>query len=218
MNTEQGPPKKRGCFFYGCLSSIIFSLVVVLLGYLGFRYVRDRVLEYTETKPALIEVAEVTPAQFDALQKRLAAFTDGLKDQKVAQELRLSAGDLNALIANEPSLKELKGKLFVMIDGDRIQGKVSWPLDNFGPLKLKGRFLNGVATFKASLENGQLQVMIDDLEVNGKSLPAQLRAKLKNQNLAQDAQRDPKTAEAIQKFESIQVKDGAVILRNKVKE
>jgi len=217
VNSEQTPPKKRGCFFYGCVSFIVLSLLVVLLGYLGVRYVIRVTHEYTDNKPVLVESMEVSPAQLQALRTRIAEFKAVLDDQKTSQELALSAEDINALIASEPDLKDLKNKLFVIIDGDHIKGKVSIPLDNFGPLRLKGRYLNGVATFKASLENGALMVALDDLEVKGKPLPARILAQFKNQNLAQNAQRDPATAQAIQKFESIRVKDGSIILKNKTK-
>jgi len=217
MNAEQAPPKRRGCFFYGCLSCIILSLVVVLVGYLGFRYLSNKVLEFTDTKPILIESVQVSPAQLNALTNRIAAFARGLEEQKLPQELRLTAEDLNVLIASDPSAKELKNKIFIIIDDDRIQGKVSWPLDNFGPLRLKGRYLNGLATFKASLQNGNLQVVLDGLEVNGKPVPAQTLAAFKNQNLAQNVQNDPRNAQLLQRFESIQITNAAVILRSKVK-
>lgn len=218
MTNEQGPPRKRGCFFYGCLTCIVLSLVVVLVGYLGLRYVRNRLMEFTDTKPALIESVEVSAAQYEALEKRLADFGRVLDEKKVSQELRLTAEDINALIAKEPKLKEMKNKVFVLIEGDRLQGKVSWPLDNFGPFKLKGRYLNGVATLKASLRDGIPLLMVDAVDVNGKTPPPWFVAPMKRRNLAQNMQDNPKTAEQIKKFESIEIKDGAVILKNKAKE
>ena len=219
VSNEQNPPKKRGCFFYGCISLVIVSVLGVLVAYLGFRYVMktaDRLIaEYTDTKPALIESVEVSPEQLNALQKRVAAFKAVLDAQKVSQELALSAEDLNALISSDPSFKDLKNKLFVNIEDDRIKGKVSIPLENLGPFKLKGRYLNGMAAFKVSLESGTLVVLLDELEVKGKSLPPQLLAQFRKQNLAQDAQSNTNTAQVIQKFESIRVKDGTVILKNK---
>jgi len=215
VSNEQTPPKKRGCFFYGCLSLVVLSLVLVLIGYLGYRHLISWVVaEYTDTKPVLIESVEVSPAQLQALQKRVADFKAAL-DQKVSQELRLTAEDINALIANDPGEKQLKNKLFVMIDGDRVTGKVSWPLDKVWPSKLKGRYLNGVATFKPSLENGVLLVTLEDLQVKGKPLPAQMLAQFKKQNLAEDIQKDAQTAQTIQKFESIRVTNGAVVLKSR---
>jgi hypothetical protein len=216
VSNEQTPPKKRGCFFYGCLSLVVLSLVLVLIGYLGYRRLITWVVtEYTDTKPELIESVEVSPAQFQALQKRVADFKAALDGQKVSQELRLTAEDINALIANDPGAKQFKNKLFVMIDGDRVSGKVSWPLDDIWRSKLKGRYLNGVATFKTSLESGVLLVTLEDLKVKGKPLPAQMLAQFKNQNLAQDVQHDAETARTIQKFDSIQVTNGAVVLKSR---
>jgi hypothetical protein len=216
VSNEQTPPKKRGCFFYGCLSLVVLSLVLVLVAYLGYRHLISWVVaEYTDTKPVVIESVEVSPAQLQALQKRVADFKAALDDQKFSQELRLTAEDINALIANDPGEKQLKNKLFVMIDGDRITGKVSWPLDKVWPSKLKGRYLNGVATFKPSLENGVLLVTLEDLQVKGKPLPAQMLAQFKKQNLAEDIQKDSQNAQTIQKFESIRVTNGAVVLKSR---
>jgi len=216
VNTGQNPPAKRGCFFYGCISLIILSVTTLLLGYVGYRKVTAFLInEYTDSKPALIESVEVPPAQLQELQKRVARFKAALDGQKGSEELRLSAEDLNALIAGDPAAKDWKNKVFVMIDDDHIKGNISMPLDNFGPLKLKGRYLNGVAGFKASLENGVLLVRLQELEVKGKPLPAKFLAQLKQKNLAQDAQRDAKTAQLIKKFDSIEVTNGAVVLRSK---
>ena len=216
MNTEQAPPKKRGCLFYGCLSCIILSLVVVLLGYLVLRYLSNRVLEFTDTKPVSIESVQVSPAQLDALKKRIAAFMEILQEQKMSNELRLSAEDLNALIATDPSVKELRNKLFVMIDDSRLRGKVSWPLDD---VKLQGRFLNGEATLKPSIQNGAIQVTIDSFEARGRAIPPQFLSLLNHQLLARfKEQLSSKNSTTIQKFESIQIKEGAVVLKSKGKE
>ena len=148
----------------------------------------------------------------------MAAFGEALESQKTARQLVLSANDINALLANEPAYREFKGKFLVMSDDDRIKGKLSLPLQNIWRLKLKGRYLNGEAGFKISLENGVLIVTLDRVDVKGKPLPGPFLAELKKKNLAQDFLRDPKQAERIQKFDSIQIKDGTVILKNKIKE
>ena len=61
-------------------------------------------------------------------------------DRLPGAELVLNATDLNVLIGENP---DLKGKLFVEFDDDQVKGKVSMPLPDIGPLKLKGRYLNG---------------------------------------------------------------------------
>jgi hypothetical protein len=89
-------------------------------------------------------------------------------------------------------------------------------LPDLGPFKLKGRYLNGTAAFKVMLENGSLDIRLQEVLAKGKPLPGIFFNELKKQNLAKDAQQDPKTAANIQKFESIRITNSTVILRNKV--
>jgi hypothetical protein len=50
-----------------------------------------------------------------------------------------------------------------------LKGKLSWPLDQFG---LKGRYFNGTGTFKISVDRGDLDLRIDDVQTqSGKPLP-----------------------------------------------
>ena len=222
MNDSTQTPKKRGCFFYGCLSLIVVLFLGVLTAVVVAVYATKKLgamaITYTDTAPVQLEKVEVAPAELNAIQQRLATFQQALENQGPAQELTLSAREINALIGNEPSLKALKDKLFVSIDGNRIRGQVSWPLDDIGKIKqLKGRYLNGEVAFRLSLENGRLGVYVDDLKVKGQPLPGALLAAFRGQNLAEEVQKDPETAARIQKFDSIKVEDGKLTLRNKAK-
>ncbi len=214
------PPKKRSCFLYGCLTAAILLVIGAVVAFFGIRYayhtVQRLALEYTETTPAPLQPVEVSEAQLAALRQRVDAFGQALKDRKSAQELVLSADDINALLVKDPNYREFKDKLRVSIEGERIQGRISWPLPDIGPLKLKGRYLNGMATFQIALENGALRINIGDVEVKGRSLPAPILAQLRQENLARDVQDNPDAAKVIEQFDSIQVKDGHLILRNKV--
>ena len=211
-------PKKRGCLFYGCLTLIILSLVGATLLFIAYRYAMKTVAQlteqYTEAAPVVIESVEVPPDQLRGLQDRVAKFVGGLGGAQ-AEELVLTAEDINALIAGDPSFKDARNRLFVRIDGDKVNGKVSWPLPDMGPLKLKGRYINGEASLHVALTNGTLFVGLLDMNVKGKSLPPQLTTALRQENLAKDVMKDPKVAEKFARFDRIEVKDGKVILRNK---
>ena len=220
MSNPPPPSKRHGCFFYGCLTAIVLGLIgvvgAVLLVLNAGKLLNRVAIGYTDTAPAQLERVDVSPAELRSIQERLTAFQEALRSGKTAQELVLTAHDINALIASDPSLKELKDKLFVTIEGDTIKGQVSWPLDNWGPLKLKGRYLNGEVAFRVSLENGRLGIYINDIRVKGQPVPGVLGSSFKDQNLAEDFQKDPDMAAEIRKFDSIKVEDGKVILRNKV--
>jgi hypothetical protein len=221
MSNETAPRKQRGCLFYGCLSLSILALVIVLCVGVGLYFAKrafdSLVTDYTDVNPAQIEEAPYPPPKLQELQSRVNTFQQTIDRGGTAQplELVLTAEDLNALIAAN---RDLKGKAFVTIDDDQIKGKVSVPLPDIGPLKLKGRYLNGSAAFKVALESGRLDLRVQEVTVKGKPLPPVLLNELKKENLAQEVQNDPDNARMIKKLESIDVRDGKVVIRSKATE
>lgn len=219
IDQAQTPRKKRGCWFYGCIALAVVVLIGGIITFFAARYgwqqVKQLKEQYTDTQPETIEVVSLPADQMTNLVTRVEAFKDALERQGASTELVLTADEINALIGADPDFKELAGKLFVMLEGDQVKGKVSYPLPDLGPLNLKGRYLNGVANLKVSLENGQLLVTLQDVEVKGKPLPAPIMEQLRQENIAKDAMKDSDTANAIRKFDSIRVEDGKLILKSK---
>jgi hypothetical protein len=217
--TPAPPKQKRGCLFYGCISLAVLLILGGIGAWVTFRYAVKTasvwIDQYTSTNPVPIESVTISRGELKSLQDRLTSFSEALAGRAGERELILTAEDINALIQNDPQYKDMKGKLFVIIEGDQIKGKLSMPLDDFGPFKMKGRYLNGVATLKASLENGVLDVKIKDVRVGDNSLPAPILAQIKNANFAQEFQKDPNAQRTIEKLESIKVKDGKIIIRAK---
>jgi len=218
MSNEINPPKKRGCLFYGCLSVAILALLMIALGiaayFFGMSTANGWIRDYTDTAPAEIEKVEYTRDQMEALQARLAVFQEAMDAGTNVLELALTADDLNALIKGE---RRWKDKVFIRLDDNKINGEVSMPLQDFGPFKMNGRYLNGTASFKVALHNGVLDVRLLDVQAKGQALPSMVLNELKKNNLAQDFQNDPQTAANIAKFETIQITNSTVILWNKVK-
>jgi hypothetical protein len=219
MSNETAPRKQRGCLFYGCLSLSILALVIVLCVGVGLYFAKrafdSLVTDYTDANPAQIEEAPYPEPKLQELQSRVNTFQQGIErggGTGQPLELVLTAEDLNALIAAN---RDLKGKAFITIDDDQIKGKVSVPLPDIGPLKLKGRYLNGSAGFKVALDNGQLDLRVQEVIVNGKPLPPVFLNELKKENLAQEVQNNPDNAKVINKLESIEVRDGKVVVRSK---
>jgi len=222
MSDPTQTPKRRGCLFYGCVSMVVLLFIGVVLAVVVAlnlpKFLTQIALPYTDTAPVQLERVEVSSAELKALQQRVAAFQEALQGQKTSQELILTAHEINALISNDPNLKELRDKLLVSIEGDAIRGKVSWPLPDWGPFRLKGRYLNGDVAFRVSLQDGRLGVFLDDIQVKGQPLPKPLLSQFKTENLAEGIQRDPKNAAEIQKFDTIKIENGKLILRNKASE
>jgi hypothetical protein len=220
------PAKRRGCFFYGCITVLVMMVLVGVAGFFTIRYFANKVtafvVQYTDTAPMTLESVEVSAAEYQQLDKRVTAFADAVNARKATPALVLTGNDVNALIANNPAWKGLKDKVYVTIEGDQIKGKVSIPMDDLAQVpflsRLKGRYLNGSAAFKVSLANAVLAVTIQSLEAKGQSPPPQLMAQLQTVNFAQNATQDPKTQEMIGRLESIEVKDGKLTIKVIAKE
>jgi len=219
------PPRGRGCFFYGCVFAGVGVLIMMTLcgvgGFFAYQAMDQVVTQYTGTEPVPLPKLEVSKEQQAALRDRVAAFRKALDAGEETPPLELSSDDVNALIEQNGDFKD---KIYVTLEGDKIKGKVSLPLDKIGeniPIfgrLVMGRYLNGEAELKASLQNGEPIVHIEALSVNGKDLPEEMMAKLREENLAKDAKRNPKNAELVRQLESVEVKDGKVIIKARSKD
>lgn len=218
MSDDKGG-KGRGCLFYGCLTLVVLFVVSIVGVYFGAKYALNKAVEaYTSTQPAALPKVAVSEDAFTVLQKRVADFSAAVKNPTNAVAITLTSDEINALIARDPSFSGFNNKLHVAIEGNQIKSTVSWPLDELGVEKLKGRYANGSASLKAVLANGELIVNLDSLTVNGKTLPASFMQGMRGENLAKEMNKDPKQAEFIRKFESIEIKDGKLTIKVKGKE
>jgi hypothetical protein len=208
-------PKQRGCFFYGCvIASVLAVLLIVALAvgaYMVYRKFNQLLEDYTATAPRELPKLEVDEEEREAVVDRFKAFRDAIKNGTATEPLVLTEDDLNALIEEVP---ELKGRVHFTVEGDKIKGQVSIPLSVFMDTNMtRGRYLNGEAEFEASLSDGVLVVRLDSLEVNGRRPPEEVMANLRQQNLAKDFYKDPDNAEMIRRFESLEIKDGKIIIK-----
>src|SRR6266436_2358034 len=96
MTTEQQPIKRRrGCLFYGCLTSCILVLVVLaglLLGYLKI------LNSFTDTKPMPPPTVNLGEAEIAQIRQRVDAFSQDIRSGRTPNPLTLSGDELNALI------------------------------------------------------------------------------------------------------------------------
>ena len=216
MNSDQAN-RGRGCFFYGCLAAVVIVIVVAVGGYFAARYYVNKLVNtYTDTAPLAIPTVETTQAEADALLEKVRTFKTALAGG-TAEPLAIGTKELNTLIAFSPDFKDLKGKAFVAVEGDKLRGQISLPLDGL-PFSLgKGRYLNGEAALKASLENGVLIVTLDSVKIKGQDAPSHVIAALQKQNLAKDAYQNPETAKVLSQLESITIKDGALTIKPRPK-
>jgi len=214
---DDSRPRQRGCFFYGCVIASVLAVLMIIalavLAFIGMRFFSGLVEEWTSPVPAELPKIQVSEEERKSVWERVDAFRKALEEGTAVDPLVLTSDDLNALIEESPLFK---GRVFARVEGDKLKAQISMPLDRVEIGMLKGRYLNGEAELKASLRDGILVVTLETLEVNGKRPPENFLVGLRKQNLAKDAYDDPKNAEMIRRFESLEIKDGTIILKPRI--
>ena len=215
------PPKRRGCFFYGCITSLAVLGVMAITIFFVTRYVINRVnrllAEYTETSPMALPKVKMPAEELKKLKDRMAAFDGAMESQSNTAPLILTDREINALLGSSPQLKDYRDEFYISLEGDQIKGQMSLPLDTFNKmplLDLKGRYLNGTGILTATITNGTFYVSVKSLEVKGKPLPESFLGPLRQENLAKAFNRGT-NATAFERYESVQVKDGVLIIKAK---
>lgn len=156
------------------------------------------------------EKAITAKAETDGDSSEVVAESAAEPTAEPMQELVLTAEEINALIAAE---EQLRGRVFVRIEGGRVFGEVSIPTDMVPGGG--GRFFNADAEFDVTMQDGILEVRLTNASVKGERIPDAVLEGLSQENLAEDAYQDRENAEILRKFESIEVVDDSIVLKLK---
>ena len=210
--TEPQQKARRGCLFYGCIVGVVFLLMLLAGLLVGMHYAKKMITQITDSAPIELPTAKLSTAEMEQLKQRLNAFSDSIKAGKSTPPLELTSDEINALIADNPQTKGLKGKVYVMLQGDQVKSQISVPTDDVRLPFFKHRYLNGDATLDASLRNGTLRVVIQDINIKGKPLPSVYMQNIRQINWAEGASADTNNAAALNKIKSFEVKEGKVII------
>jgi len=182
MSLPEPPQKRRGCFFYGCLTTLALVLAFAVTGFFVVRKIVNKVnqamLEYTQTTPATLPKVDTPGSELKQLQKRLDDFGTALEAQSNTAPLVLTDREVNALLQQTPQAKDLnlEDHLYLTFASNEILAQVSLPMSNYNAgisfLHTAGRYFNGVATLDASFTNSELKIKVRSVETaDNKSLP-----------------------------------------------
>jgi hypothetical protein len=221
MNTwvEAPPPKQGlGCFARGCLTLLIFAIVLAIAGFAGMYWGLHRHSalfygSYWLAKTRSIAEAPTPVPEFNASDQQIERVRERWQDfeQKAragqAAEIELSADDINALIA---TTEGVRGKVFASIDGDQLRLQASVPIG--GLLRRPGYYFNGEVVVELEGAQSPDSPRFSRLTINGEHAPTdfldwkyrsrQLREYLTEQRNAYD-------------IGTIEIRDGKVILRSR---
>ncbi len=213
--SSDAPAEKKGpgCFLWGCIIAAILvvggTTAIIGSGYYVFAKLRDN---YTETQPMALPQVSLSKEEREAVKDRFEDFRNAVDNGTAVDPFILSEDEINTLIAESDPDEPLKDSLRVQIEDDLLKGQVSIPLDDIPLPGLKGRYFNGTADLRASLKDGKLEVYIENAEVRGEPLPKSVMDELRRENLTAEALKDPEARKTLEKIESIEIRDGKVII------
>jgi hypothetical protein len=213
------PPKKGlGCFARGCLILGLFAVVLAIACFAGMYWGFQRhsaILHgiYWLAKAQAIGQTSVPIPEFTASDAQIQSVHERCEDfeqrARAGQpaELELTADDINTLVATK---QDMRGKVFVAIDGDRLRCQASIPLGEL--VGRSGYYFNGdiAAELKSaeSLENPQLSRII----VNGQPVPRDLLNWKYRSKRLRDYLADYRNGSGVG---TIAIRDGKLILKSR---
>lgn len=216
--SSQGEKSKDGCLKYGAIGCLVIVVLMIIGGYFAYKFTRKFVSkvteEYTSVQPMDLPAVVASETEIHDILERVRLFTESLHEDNKPSPLVLASRDINILINKHPDWKKLAGIAYVTIEGDQVKGEISIPLGEISSM-FEGRYLNGLAVIRISMEEGQPLLVIDSVEVAGKKLPDEFMRTLRNQNLWKESNTDTGINEVMEKLESIIVRDGNLIISPK---
>lgn len=212
---QQDKSERRGpgCFLWGCIIAVVLfvgGLAAVLGGgYYMYAQMRDK---YTDTQPMALPEIPLSQEERQSVKERFDQFREAVDAGQATEPLKLNEDEINTLIAESDSEDPMKDSLRVQIEDDTVKGQISVPLDDIPLPGLKGRYFNGTAELRGSLKDGKLEVFIENASVKGEPLPDNVMTELRRENLTAEIMNDPEARKTLEKLESMEVRDGQVII------
>lgn len=208
------------CWVYGCATVAVLGIVGVVVAAFGVRYMFAQAVEnFTDDSAVPMPVVEATDEEKHLTIDRVDAWVESLEEETATQPLRLSQQDINILIQHHPENEEFSQYMYVTLDGSEIEGEVSVPLDEMATElnweSLQGRYFNGSVKLELSFSNGQLSVFINEANLKGEDISESFMAGIRSQNLAENSNRDPDMAQALEQVEAIEIVGGELIITPK---
>jgi len=206
--------KRSGCksclIWFLCLAG--FFLVLAGIGlYLGYRKVVSFRDQYTSTKPLAMPAESHTATEFAAMTNRIQQFLAGAEAGRSNVQLSLSAHDLNMLIYESG----LSNRAYVRFVSNTVVGQFSLPLDFVRAPVLrnlvKDRYLNAEGAVAVSCENGNLEVNVKDLSVNGQALPESYMSAFRGKNFAEGFATNAEVKQSLEKVQRIAIDDDRLV-------
>lgn len=218
--TPLPPPQGMGCFAKGCLTLVIACFILMVALIAGGWFALNRAVHiFTSTEPADVAVQQATSAETQAAEEKANALRTAVRNNQETT-VEFTATDLNALIANDPDFRGMRGRARVAIANSKISLDVSAPLGSMKWSRLRNRWFNGHVELTFSYVDDNFNVDINSAEANGHSVPSALLNseftssfnRSLNESFRRESRRHPERDELWRHIKMISVQNDKVIV------
>lgn len=214
MKNTQHPPQKKTYKIILLICGIILG--IILLGVVGIvlysgHAIREFKKEYTEDKPVEIKHAPITKTQQTKLATKYNSVKEVLKNHKKT-EIQFTSDEFSQMMAFSPETKGFANKSKFWLEGDKIKADLSISLNAIP--QMQGRYLNGLFTFSASVQDGKMRLHVDECLVRGRPINPTYLKLLNSQNLEGLLSQHSQTNWS-EFVENIEVKDGKLTIKTR---
>lgn len=169
----------------------------------------------TESKPRHIPLEPLPQHEADALEDRVLAFQQALRQQAPTPPLSLTTREMNGLIALHPGLKAARGRIRVNLDGEVPKAIVSARLSDLHFPVFRNRYFNGTIGFTLGMSEGRLVLRAREISSQRRSAPGLVMAMLRRYNLAAPINEDARFAVTLENIQNVEVDRGRIVITAK---
>lgn len=221
------PPRSTGmgCLAKGCLTLLAVGVVLGVMVGAGSWYLVRGFAPFLDQRAATIRVSSATDEEYQAVMDKVGPFIQSANAGHAAT-LSLSTDEVDTLIARDPQLADLRGKLFLARNGSgKITADASFPVNNELADSRQRLYFNGRAVFDASFAHGDFTVVLREVNpLDGSPTPALAAWVFAHPNLSRmlsdelnnrfhaSILRDPAQAAFVNRVRTVIVKDGQIVM------
>jgi hypothetical protein len=204
-------PKRRrrwwvyALWIFGSLVGLVIAAFVSI-----WLYWNSLIKTYTSTTPKPIPQSEGTEEQYAELKQRWDAYALlFIRRREPIPPFEITGQELNLFTSQFGPFQK---QSYAEILPDKIRLRFSLPLDQTRNPSLKGRFLNGVATFHPVMTNKHLSIRLTTAEANNKALPGWILKRLQSANMGEAFNRRPEFDLAFRALDRVELQTDKITL------
>jgi hypothetical protein len=212
MTTEK---KKMGCWGIGCIVCLVITLLLAIGTGVTTYLVYAKIKSYTAAAFVAVPVEEGTPEHYAEISQRMEEVHEALLNNRAAKA-EFTAQELNICIAQNPELKDFKGKVYLKLEDGLVQAQASIPLN--GIPGFSGRYLNGTVQTSIGVENGKISIIPQAIQVSGKNIPDDIMSQFKQgfeEGLDDKMDEDPKTKAMLDRIRTLKIEGDKVVIETR---